>query len=240
MSLEHKRELADRYPRLLAMAQEAEKRGLDQSARFEELLRFSRLQILSAELARDLHDESQKVSEKDVEEYYRRNSAAFEQVDLERIIVPRLKQMPPQKGVSDVILRAQKKQGEDAMAKVAEELHIRAVAGEDFVQLQKEAYQASGNRGNEPPTNVTSIRRANLPGPHAAVFNLKPGQVSQPIDDPNGYYIYKLNRKGVELLDAVSDEIRSTLQEQRMRDELQKIQQSFSPEVNKAYFGVSP
>src|SRR3954462_3480838 len=49
-----KRQLANAYPRLLVMAQEAEKRGLDKQPRFEETLKFARLQILSQELNRSL------------------------------------------------------------------------------------------------------------------------------------------------------------------------------------------
>jgi foldase protein PrsA len=84
------------------------------------------------------------------------------------------------------------------------------------------------------------MRRNNLPPGHAAVFDLKPGEVSQVINDGSGYYIYKLQSKDVLPLDQVKDEIKNTLQSQRLKDSMQALQQSTQTELNDAYFNNAP
>src|ERR1700758_4874688 len=87
--------LASAYPRLLLMAHEAQKRGLDKEPRFEELMQFARLQILNQELNRSLQEESAQIPDKDIADYYHNNSEAFEMFTLERIFIPARKQGEP-------------------------------------------------------------------------------------------------------------------------------------------------
>ena len=74
---------------------------------------------------------------------------------------------------------------ERAMTKLAESLRARAAAGEDFVKLQKEAFDAAGMKIESPTVNLPSVRRTGLQAGHAAVFDLKPGEVS-PGDQRSG------------------------------------------------------
>src|SRR3977135_3870130 len=62
--------LATAYSRLGGMSKEAEKRGLDKSPKFEANLAFARMQILSQQLTSALQEESQKVSDAEMEKYY--------------------------------------------------------------------------------------------------------------------------------------------------------------------------
>jgi hypothetical protein len=71
------------------------------------------------------------------------------------------------------------------MTKVADNLRARAVQGEDFDKLQKEAYAAAGLSGKHPNTKVEKVRRTTLPANHQAVMDLKPGEVSEVISDSN-------------------------------------------------------
>src|ERR1700693_94084 len=92
-----KRQLATSYPRLLAMAREAEERGLDKQTHFQEMIAFARLQILSQELVHSIQDEAAQVPAKDLEDYYHDNAASFERADLERVTVPNIRQAEPKK-----------------------------------------------------------------------------------------------------------------------------------------------
>jgi len=69
------------------------------------------------------------------------------------------------------------------------------------------------------------------------VFDLKPGQVSQIINDSGGHYVYKVVAREELPLDQVKDEIRSSLQNQRTRDAMDKYQSSFQVDTNPMYFG---
>lgn len=247
-----KKQLSTLLPAAIAMSNEAKKRGLDKTPQFQETLKFMKMQILKNELTRNIQEEAAKVPQKDIEDYYKKNPEAYEQYNLDRLFVPRTKQEPPetreekeqdqklseeQQKAKEAAERAKAEENEQAMSKLAESLRARAAAGEEFVKLQKEAFDAAGMKIESPTVNLPKVRRTGLPPAHAAVFDLKPGEVSQVINDAGGHYIYKLNSKDLLPLDQVKDEIHNTLQSQRNRDMMEKINNSFKVETNEAYFG---
>ena len=254
-----RRQLAGAYAKMLAMSMAAEKKGLDKEPQFDQMLGFARMQILSQVLSRNLQEESQKVSDADIEKYYNDNKSAFDQADFQRIYIPKTKQVsptPPAKPASAAAKtaggksgataaaakkedpEAQEKAGEAAMKKTAASLHDRAVAGEDFEKLQKEAYVAAGIKGNPPQVKMEKTRRTALPTTQSAVFDLKPGAVSELLTEPSGYYIYKVVAKQTVPLETAKAEIKNTISSQRYRDSMQAVQQQATPELNDAYFGA--
>src|SRR5258708_10087604 len=233
-----KHQLAAVYPRLLARSQAAEKKGLENSPRFKETIKFAKMQILTNELQRDIQEEAAKVPEQDIADYYKKNPEAYEQYNLDRLFVPRLKQAeadakendsdkdeklnPEQQKAKEEQDKAKEAQGEEAMTKLAESLRARAAAGEDFMKLQKEAFEAAGMKIEAPTINLAKIRRTGLPPAHAAVFDLKAVEVSQVIHDTRGRSIFKGNSKEQSPPDQVEDEIKATAPNTRTRDAVDK------------------
>lgn len=247
MSPAIRRNLATAYARMLRMASIAEKRGLDKGPRFDEVMYFARMQILSQELSRALQDDANKVSDEDIEAYYKKNQPTYEQATFARIFIPRSKQVvnppaPPKPGDKDSAKPApteeQKKASEEAMTKLAADLRERAVKGEDPEKLEKEAYTTAELPGNPMSTKMEKVRRNTLPSNHQAVMDLKVGEVSEVISDPNGgHYIYKLIAKETLPLDGVKTEIRNKISSDRYRDSMQEFQGN--ADLNDAYFGPS-
>ena len=253
MSPAIRRQLATAYSRILRMSTVAEKRGLDKQPKFEEKMNYARMQVLSGELSSALQEEAGKVTDGDIDDYYKKNEASYEQATFARIFVPRAKQVVnpvvrPKAGTNagakasatastnKLPTEAQKKASEEAMTKLAAGLRARAAKGEDPDTLQKEAYVAAGLPGNAPSTKMEKVRRTTLPANHQAVMDLKPGEVSEVISDPNsGHYIYKLVSKETLSVDSVKPEIRSTISSQRYRDSMQNFQGNV--DLNDAYFG---
>lgn len=122
------------------------------------------------------------------------------------------------------------------MKKEAENLRARAVAGEDFAKLQADAYQVAGIR-SMPPNTTMEVRRTSLPPNHAFVMDLKPGEISAVLADPNGYFIYRLKAREVLPPGQVREEIKATLRSQRMQTEMRAIQDSAVPALDESYFG---
>jgi PPIC-type PPIASE domain len=246
MNAQTKRRLADVYPRLLLMAQEARKRGLEDKPAFKELAQFNRLQILSQELGRTLKEDADKVPPADIEKYYKDNPEAFEQATLLRIYVPKEKQEESAKADTEAKEEtaedtakdsAAQQANEEAMKKTADDIQKRATAGEDFDKLQKEAYTAAGVQGAPAPTNIGKMTRNQIPVNQRSVLDLKAGEVSQLFTEPNGYYIYKVVSKESKSLDQARDEIRTTLAQQRLQDAMSRYQQESKATLNEAYFG---
>jgi hypothetical protein len=239
MKFSRKRQLAAAYPSLLGMAREAEARGLENSPRIQERLAFARVQILSQELIRQIDEQSAEIPEKDLEDYYHEHATDFETATLERVFIPNRKHMDPlpkEKSTPEAV-NAQRKESEDAMTRVADELHARAVAGDSFMSLQKEAYASAAMTDVPPNPSLGQLRLSGLPSGHTSAFDMKPGEVSQVISDSTGHYIYKLDAKENEPFAAVKDEIHKTLEYQRRDEAIQSIQKGINAEFNQSYFG---
>ena len=250
---QQRKQLASVLPRLLAMSQQAKERGMDQTPQYTETLEYVKMQVLSNQLQRKLQDEAADISDADIEKYYKDNPEAFEQYNLDRIFVPRTKQgveaeaaedddkddklTAQQKKAKEDAEKANAQKNEEAMTKLADSLRARAAAGEDIAKLQKEAFDAGGMKIESPTVNLPSVRRNGLPQPHVGVFDLKPGEVSQVISDAGGHYIYKMNSKSMMPLDQAKNEIRGKIQNDRLREKMEKLNASFSSVSNEAYFG---
>lgn len=247
-----KRQVAARLPMLIAMSSQAKKQHLDQTDQYKETLKFVQMQILASELQRKLQSEASEVPESDVQQYYDEHKADFEQYNLDRLFVPRTKQPEPDlKNETDknakpteeelkarqAAEKAKSDAAEQAMTKLAEDLRERAAKGEDFKTLQKEAFDAAGMNIASPTVNLANVRRTGLAPGHVAVFDLKPGEVSQVISDTGGRYVYKLNSKTELPLDQVKNDIHGRLQGDRMKDLMDKLNNSYKVETNEAYFG---
>jgi hypothetical protein len=233
-----RRPFADRYARSRVMAKKAQDMGLEKSASFEERMRFVRIQILAQELSKALQEQASQVPDKDIEDYYRANLAKFDQADLDRIYVPKEK-TPPDGEKTPTPQEEQKfqEESEKAMKAEADTLHTRAVAGGDFAKLQEQAFEVAGLKTGAPNTAMGKVRRSTLAQNQAAVIDMKPGQISEVIADPNGFYIYKLKSKDTLPLDQVHEEIKATLRSQRLQDAMQAVQQSVTLAFDENYFG---
>lgn len=247
-----KKQLASVLPRLMAMSDEAKKKGLDKTPQYEERIKFNRMQILAQELQQKIQKDAANISDADLERYYKEHANTFEQYSLDRLFIPRTKQETEVKAPNDKdekltedeqkakqdAEKAQEQENEKALTKLADDLRTRAAAGEDFAKLQKEAYDAAGMKIESPTVNMANIRRTGLPPAQAAVFDLKPGEVSQVITDAGGHYIYKMDSTSPMPLEQAKAEIRSKLQSDRMRETMEKLTTSFKVDLNEEYFGV--
>jgi hypothetical protein len=250
MTPQLRRQLASILPRLIAMSDAAQKKGLENTDRYKETLKFAKMQILTNELQHNIQEEAAKVPESDIAAYYKEHTSSFEQFNLDRLFVPRTKQpsetkepekeeklTEEQQKTKEADDKAKEEQGEQEMTKLADTLRARAVAGEDFMKLQKEAFEAAGMKIDSPTVNLPKLRRTGLPPAHGSVFDLKVGEVSQVISDSGGHYIYKVNSKEALPLDQVQNEIKNTLQSQRSKEAMEKVQNSYTVVDNEAYFG---
>ena len=230
-----RRQLAESYPRLLLFAQKARELGLDRDPRFAESMRFASLQLLTQRLNRHLEEQASNISEADVEKYYKENAIKFERDELLRIFVPK-QTRPPQKEVSGGHSGAAV---DSPMLTVAEKIQARAAAGEDFQQLQKDAFEAAGIPSGSPRVSMGTIAAVGLPLNHQKVFAMEPGQVSGIIADPSGYYIYKVVSKQMVPLAQASQEIRRSITSQRVQDATASLNNSINSELDPMYFGAS-
>ncbi|MFZ0135580.1 MAG: peptidylprolyl isomerase [Candidatus Sulfotelmatobacter sp.] len=250
---QQRRQLANQLPQLMALSDAAKAKGLDKTAKFVETMMFVKMRVLTSELQRTLQEEADNVPPAKITEYYKSNPEAYEQFSLDRLFVPRFKQVEvenkepgkepeklteEQQKAKDAADQAKREQGEQELNKLADSLRAQAAAGEDFAKLQKEAFEAAGTKVANPTVNLPKVRRTGLPPAHASVFDLKVGEVSAVISDNGGHYIYKVVSKEILPLDPqIENEIHNRLKSERLKEMMEKYTNSFQAVQNEAYFG---
>lgn len=229
-----RRDLAKNYGQMLALSQEALKRGLDKDAGVQALMRYVRTTALGGAAFKQVQRASMEGNEEDVDRYYAANKAKFERFNFERIFIPVEKQGQQATSLEDVAKNeAASASTEGEMKQLAEKMQARAAAGEDFAALQKEAAAQSGIQ-HEVSTKLTDMLRGTLPAGQEEAFNLKEGAVSGLISDGSGYYVYKLVSKSTPPLESMRSQVELTMQNEKMGKVLNKIKDRAS--VNATYF----
>jgi len=247
-----KRQLEQALPRFMAMSEAAKKKGLENSPQYKETLKIAKMNILTNALQREVQEEADKVPAAKVAEQYKSHPETYEQFSLDRLFVSRYKQVQAeekeeekepeklteeQQKVKEAAEKAKQEKGEQELNALADSLRARAAAGEDFVKLQKEAFEAAGQKVENPTVNLPKVRRTGLQPAHAEVFDLKVGEASKVISDNGGHYVYKVVSKEVLPLDQVKDEIHNKLKSERLKEMMDKYTNSFTAIPNEAYFG---
>lgn len=221
------------YIQYLLFGGAAQKRGMDKDPLFLRMLELSRLQLLTQTLMHDLQNKSEQISPEELEKFYRENPDVFEQAALLRIFAPRTKHVEKANGVQEPIPGT-----EPEMKTLVEKVHARAVAGEDFQTLQKEVLAASNLRESD-ETNLGKLTREQLRRTHRGVFDLKTGEVSAVLEEPEGYYIYKMVSKSVPPLESVKIEVKTAIQKKRMDTWKKDITDRAKVSLNDQYFDTA-
>jgi hypothetical protein len=223
---------ARRYAESLLFAQRAHEAGFDQDPTFLARLRFNTLQFISQSYSRQISDKAQNVSDADAATYYQDHLEMFDQVDLMRVFIPSLKaypvgpnepQQPPERLASD----------KDELAREAQKIHSRAVAGRDFEKLELSAYKLAGNPEQAPAVHMGKLTRGEIPADRRdLIFGLKIGQISDLVPESNGWSIFKVLSKGRMPLSEAKPQVR------RLKTEaaLDAVKSSAKIDLNTEYF----
>jgi peptidyl-prolyl cis-trans isomerase C len=175
------------YGEFKVVAERARKEKLDETEAVRLEMLIKRSDVLNNAYLSDLDKNADKlVSDAEIEKYYGEHQGDFEEVRARLILISTQAQPPapdaPKKGEQP---KAPSK--EDARKK-AEEVLAKARKGEDFAALVK---QYSDNP-NKDKGGETTLPSAQMP---PDLVNLKPGEISNIIETPNGYVILKLEER---------------------------------------------
>lgn len=208
---------ARRYARLLALADEARKEGIDKTSGFQEQLQFIEIQMLATALQDKIRADEADISDKDIQTYYEAHRKQFEEVSVRCVMVPPIVQPNGPTGKEPPAISSE----EIASKALADTARKRLVAGEDPDKVEKDIFAAVA------PNTAPTVRRRNpyFPAPEEnAIFDLEVGQVSNPIPSgAGGFDIYRLESKRLVPLDAARDEIQKVLKVERVQARLNEI-----------------
>jgi hypothetical protein len=231
-------QLAQFYSTQLLYAHKAHELGLDKDPSFDEILRFTYLQVVARAFTNHLQQEANAEADAEFEKYYQQHPEEFEQVQVLQISVPKQKQHSGQSGApapSNVDTAA------DAAALKAEadKIRSRAAAGEDFEKLENEAYVFAGDPDDTPDTEMGENTRAEMAPFGNEVFALQPGQVSEVLSGTQAWHIFKVVSKHM----MPADQARKRISGKLMKEAMNSLNNSFKPQLNETYFvsaGANP
>jgi hypothetical protein len=223
---ETRRNLAETYAQYLALEPLAAKAGLDNTARFAEIMRWWRLRTLADMYRSALQDQGKNVSDADIHTYYTEHLKTFQRIQVDRITIPRTP------GSSDEAKRADQK-----ALDAAKTAHDRLAKGDEPELVQKDAYAAL-DMTSTPSTKLGTLGRSGFPPEQAdELFSLEPGQVSIVETEASSYVIYKITSKQTLPETSVKEDVARKIAQDRFGDAMRSINESAKPELNEAYFG---
>ncbi|HXK02568.1 MAG TPA: peptidylprolyl isomerase [Verrucomicrobiae bacterium] len=188
------------YRKLTRMAEQAK---LQEQSPYKEAIEQYRMQVLSeAKIAEGIN---QIVIEPgDIVKAYEANKLKYTQVKVKAIYIAFSDDAAGSAGTKKPLTESQ------ALAR-AKAILTEARAGGDFVKLVKENSDDETSRAKD--GDFDTLRYTdNLPDSfREAVFALKKGEITEPLKQPNGFYLLRAEEVGVRPLSDVRDEIYNEL-----------------------------
>jgi hypothetical protein len=222
-----RRTLAQRYVELLAIADAAEKAGVEKSPEFALL----RLRGLAEAYQRQLDEKYKDIPQPEIDAYYNQHKDEYVSATLRRLYIPKADAAKPK--ATDAEKADFAKKAED----VGNQMQQRAQKGEDMDALEKDAYSKLGLSTTPPSTQIGPVRKGALPAAtDKAIFDLAQGGVYKD-DQPTAVIIYKVEKKETLTPDKVKEEIVRTLHRQKMEEALKGVTSSVKADYNDTYFG---
>lgn len=229
------RMFVESYGLIRKLAEMAEKAHLDEQSPLKEQLAVSRRQFLAGAQAAAARDSvATTIQAADQRKFYQDHLDRYTQAKVKVLFVS-FRANPP----AQADPKAKKVLSEpEAKAKV-EKLLGQIRAGADFVKLVK-AHSDDADSVARDGDFGPLIRGSddNLPrNIRSAIFALKPGQVTEPLRVPTGFYLFRVEEITTQSYDAVRDDIFVEIQQKRFDEWREKIQKSLDVKiVNEDFF----
>jgi parvulin-like peptidyl-prolyl isomerase len=116
--------------------------------------------------------------------------------------------------------------------KLARDLATKARAGADFAELARKFSDDEETRAKGGDYKPLKPNDQSLPPEiRTAIFSLRPGQVSDPVRQSGGFWIFRLTDFVTPALDEVRNEVYEALREAKFREWIEGIQKSVQLEV---------
>lgn len=224
----NRRKVAEQLVEVKAMAQEAQKRKLDQSPKFQTQMALQRENLLAQTLYQDLMT-NLKTDATTEQKYYDEHKSNYEKVTARHILV-RMKgsPVPLREGHKDLT-------DEEALAQ-AQELKKKLDGGAKFDELAKAESDDAGSGANG-GTLGTFGHGQMVPTFEEAAFKQTPGKVSDPVKTQFGYHLILVDERKSKTLDEAKAEIEQQMKPDMAKKAVEAVKSNANAVLNEAYFG---
>jgi parvulin-like peptidyl-prolyl isomerase len=208
----------------------AEKAQLDRQSPTREALAFNRMYLL---MNAQLHEvlTTITVPPAETQSFYNANKQRFTQVKVKAIYIPFSADASAAGAAEPKHLSEA-----DAQTKILK-LRAAIAGGADFVKLVKENSQDPTSAAKE--GDFGAIRTTdNLPDAiRGAIFALKQGEVSEPVKQPNGFYLFRAEEVTAQPFAEVQDEVLNQLKQAHFKQYMDEVTRSLNLKIqNEGYF----
>jgi len=222
---------------LLVLSKLAEQDKLHEKSPLKEQLAFFRMNLLANSFIAGISQKS-NVTQPELQDYYIKNLDNYQEAQVRAIYIAF--SSSPSSAPADP---KAKKPLTESQAKVkAEGLVAQLRKGGDFAALAKA--HSDDSVSAEKGGDLGGIKRnsTGLPAEvRSTVFGLKPGEVSDPLRQPAGFYIFRLEKIATTPYEEVAGTIAQTVQVAKVQAELNRILTTISiTHDNEAFFNESP
>jgi parvulin-like peptidyl-prolyl isomerase len=220
-----KRQCAEQFALILGLSHMAEEKKLDQTQEFKDQLAFARLQMLMQLGMQQLSTRYQAASDAEIKAYYDAHAAEYIQLKLRGIFVALA---PPGKDA--------KPRTDPEAKQAAEALRKKIVDGADFAAVAKESSEeeSTAPKGGD----FGAVRKGQLPPRiEKAVFDLKVNEVSAPVQEARGYYLFKVEERKTTTVEEAKGEIIPKLQQAGLLNAIEEVKKQFPVKCSDEFCG---
>jgi hypothetical protein len=190
-------------------------------------MKLLRSRILASAYMQGLQAQVPPVTDEEVQKYYDAHVDQYDQVKVIRLSIPFAAPNETGRHLDPLAVKAE-----------MDELRARALAGENFAELQKQAYQDLHIQATPPPMIETPLRRGGVQGDELKVFDLKAGEISPVLNLPASLAIMKVQSRDTTLIEPVRKDIASMLRRDRIQAALAKAGKSITTQFNTDYLNL--
>ena len=228
-----RKQLVERYLLMKKVSELAEKEKLDEKSPYKEAIDSYRMNMLmQAEIQKVSSEFPVRVEEQQA--YYDQHKTQFEQVTIKLIHIS-FSSSP------STAADGKKRLSEEEAKAKAEQMAKEAKAGADFVKLVKENSDDESTKAKNGDLTFSRAESANLPEAIRTVaLGLKPGEVSEPVRQPNGFYIFRGESVSAKAFAEVKDQIFTDLQRVKTKDWIDSTTKGLSIKLEDNQFFSAP
>lgn len=228
------------------LAAEAEKAKLGEESPLKEQLALLRANVLASSMLSWEHNHFQ-VSSEMIQEYYDKNKAKYLQSKIKVILIGF---KPPAMGTATSIedvakaaaaAAAGKVQRSEAEAKaLAEDIVKQIRGGLDFAKLVTQYSEDAASKATGGDFGVVSANSVYPDEIKNAVMAAKPGEVTNPIRQPSGFYVIRVEDRTGQSVDEARDAISAEIRQLHVNEWFAKIRERFLLKVENPQFFAQP
>jgi peptidyl-prolyl cis-trans isomerase C len=222
-ALNNRAEFLHQWALMRKLASAAESQKLDQLSPAKEALEYYRLVVLS-QAKMTAEATLTVVLPSEVEKFYEANQERYKQVRVKAIYL----------GFGG------QKLTEAAAKQKASQITAQARGGADFVKLVRTYSDDAPSRAKD--GDFLTVRHSdNLPDAvREAIFKLKDGEISDPVRQSNGFYIFKADKTEVRPFAEVRDDIFGELKQRKYAEWMDQTSRGAAVFFNPQFIGTLP